>query len=122
MRVRALTPTGDYAFGSSQLNFLVNSPAAVAQVVETTLRLWLGEWYLDTTIGTPYVEGVLGKHSQAQADSTLISIITGVQGVLSIQNFQSVIDPVTRTYSEVGGTLDTIYGETQLQIQNLGNL
>lgn len=121
MRYRALSPTGDYTFGSGQANYLTNSPAAVAQAVETTLRLWLGEWYLNINDGTPYLEGVIGKHLQATADATLVSIITKVQGVQSISDFSSTMDPTTRTYTSVSAKIFTIYGETQVQIKNLGN-
>lgn len=116
MRYRKLSLTGDMQFGSGLKNFLINSPETVAQAVVTTLKLWLGEWYLNLNDGTPYPEGVIGKHSQATADQTLISQIQGVQGVRSLTNWVSTIDPNTRTYTSVGATLDTIYGQTQLQI------
>lgn len=121
MRTRVLSPTGDFTFGQGQLNYLVDVPQAVAQVCQTSLRLFLGEWYLDTTAGVPYAQGVLGKHSQAQADATLLAAIYNVQGVTSVVNFQSTIDPNTRSYSEVTGTLNTIYGQTELEIQNETN-
>lgn len=118
MRYRKLTPTSDYSFGNGQLDFLINSPEAVAQAVQTTLLLWVGEWFLDVTAGTPYPESVIGKHSQDEADATLIGVISNVQGVVSIVNFQSTIDPSTRKYSVVSGTINTIYGQTELQIEN----
>lgn len=108
-------------FGSSQKNFLVNTPATVAQAVETGLRLWLGEWYLDLNVGVPYPEGVIGVHSKETADQTLISAIRNVQGVTNLTNWVSTIDPTTRKYSSISATLYTLYGETQLQIANLGN-
>lgn len=39
MRYRVLSPTGDYTFGQGPGEFLVNSPAAVAQAIGTRLRL-----------------------------------------------------------------------------------
>lgn len=116
MRYRQLSPSGDMTFGSGQLNFLINTPEAVAQAVMTSLLLWLGEWYLDITDGTPYPEGVLGRHSQAQADAVIIARIQQVQGVVDIVNFKSVVDPLTRAYTVIGGTLNTIYGVTQLEM------
>lgn len=121
MRYRQLSSTGDMQFGSGQLNFLIDSPEAVAQAVTTTLKLWLGEWYLNLNEGTPYLEGILGEHSQATADLTIQSVVTGVQGVLSLTNYSSVIDPDTRKYSSVSGILNTIYGETALQIEDMGD-
>lgn len=122
MRVRQLSPTGDYQFGNGQLDFLINSPQAVAQVVETSLRLWLGEWYLNINDGTPWLEGVFGYNSKDEADQTLIQTILGVQGVQDLTNWNSTVDPVTRAYTSISATLDTIYGQTQLQMENIGAL
>lgn len=116
MRYRQLSPTGDMQFGGGLNDFLINSPETVAQAVQTALKLWLGEWYLNLNDGTPYLEGILGVHSQATADQTFITEVKGVQGVTDVTNWVSTIDPVTRKYSEASATLDTIYGQTPLQV------
>lgn len=121
MRYRKLSPDGDYTFGSGQLDFLIDSPEAVAQAVKTSLLLWQGEFFLNIEEGVPYMEGVIGKHSKEEADNTILSQITRVQGVVNIQNYQSEINPNTRKYSTISGTLNTIYGMTELQIQNENN-
>jgi len=121
MRVRQLSPTGDFTFGSGQLNYLINSPEAVAQVVQTSLLLFLGEWYLDLTAGVPYPEDIIGKHSQALADATLIAYISQIQGVTNIEGFQTVLDPDTRAYRSISGTLNTIYGITPFELSNENN-
>lgn len=120
MRYRKLSPTGDYMFGNGQADFLINSPAAVGQVVETYLRLFLGEWYLNVNDGTPWLEGVLGYNSQAEADETLIQTILGLQGVQNLSNWKSTVDPGTRAYVSISATLDTIYGQTDLQMETVG--
>ena len=117
MRVRQLSPTGDFTFGASQLNFLVNSPATVAQVVQTSLLLWLGEWYLDTSTGCPWIQGVLGKHNQDTADITLQDYILGVQGVTDISDYNSIGEQPQRLYL-ANCTIDTAYGTTQVQLTN----
>lgn len=121
MRYRKLTSSGDYSFGSGIQNFFINSPEAVAQVVQTTFRLWLGEWYLNIDDGTPYPEGVLGKKSKEEADATMIAQGLRCQGVLNIQDFQSQIDPATRKYSIIRFLINTIYGPTQVEMQNANN-
>ena len=139
MRYRKLSPTGDYVFGGSQADFLVDSPNAVAQAVGTSLRLWLGEWYLNINDGVPYPESVIGYHSKEEADTAIQTAILGVTviisatnvpggyspgqsapGVNSIVNFQSAIDPTTRAYS-ASCTLNTIYGPTPYEISNYPN-
>ena len=118
MRYRKLTNTGDYSFGNSQLDFYVNSPQAVDQVVLTALRLWLGEFFINTNAGMPYIEGVLGYHSQAEADATTIAYIGQQQGVVNVVSFESKIDPDTRNYSVVNCVINTLYGQTQVQMDN----
>lgn len=117
MTVRTLSPTGDFTFGASQLNFLSNSPAAVAQVVQTSLLLWLGEWYLDVTVGMPWIQGVLGKHNEETADVTVQDYILGIQGVTDISAYDSVSQQPQRNYLS-SATLDTLYGPTAIQISN----
>lgn len=131
MRVRKLSSTGDYTFGANQLNFFIDDAEGVGQLVKTSLLLWLGEWYLNMDIGVPYLQGIIGKHSQAQADATLrlqildVTVINDqgdtVQAVISIDNFSSEIDPMTRKYSSLTATLNTIYGPTELQVSNYVN-
>lgn len=117
MRYRKLSPTGDYTFGNGQLDFYNNVPAAVGQAVETGLMLWQGEWYLDTSQGTPYVAGVLGKTPQATADATIQNQVINTQGVTDISSYKSTVDDQKRAFT-VELSIDTIYGPTQLQIDN----
>lgn len=121
MRYRQLDANGDMTFGSGLQNFLINTPEAVAQAVETSLRLIIEEWYLDLTAGTDYFGGVLGVHSKETADQTLIARVNTVQGVTGLENWESTYDPKTRLYSSIGAKLFTLYGQTQLQINNLRN-
>lgn len=117
MTVRKLSVTGDYSFGSSQLDFLSNSPQAVAQVVQTSLLLWLGEWFLDLTQGMPWIQGVLGKHNQSTADVTVQDYILGIQGVTDIQTFTSIGNGDLRKYS-ASARINTLYGPTDIQVAN----
>lgn len=120
MRVRIQDSLGDYTFGQSLQNFYIDQPETVAQIVTTTLKLFQGEWYLNTQSGVPYFESVIGKHSKLLADFTVQSAITNVQGVVTLIDFESNIDADTRQYSVTNGTLNTIYGQTELQLQNVG--
>jgi hypothetical protein len=121
MKVRSLSATGDYTFGNSLLNFYINVPAAPGQVVGTSLRLFLGEWYLNTALGTPYFLGILGKYSQAIADRNIQNTILSAQGVLNIASYASSINSTTRLYSATA-VINTVYGQTVLSIsQNPNN-
>jgi hypothetical protein len=117
MRVRQLSSTGDFTFGNGLLNFYIDTPQTVAQVVQTSLLLFLGEWYLDQTVGMPWLEGVIGKHNQATADVTVQDFILGVQGVVDISEYASIDSQDVRSYA-AECTLDTLYGPTTLEISN----
>lgn len=114
MRYRKLDANGDYTFGNGQADFFKNSPDGVAQAVKTRLMLWRGEWFLDNEEGTPYLQGVIGKHSEQTRDTVLRSQILNTEGVTGIASYESNVDPDTRKLN-VLVTVDTIYGETTIQ-------
>ncbi len=120
MRMRKLTADGDMTFGSGQLDFYRDVPEAVGQAVKTRLLLWLGEWFLDINEGTAYMLGILGKHKKETANVTVQDRILGTQGMVSIENFESEINPDSRGYS-LSSDINTIYGPTELDVQNYTN-
>lgn len=119
MRYRKLSATGDYTFGHDQMDFYRDVPEAVGQAVATRILLWLGEWFLDITDGTPFMLGVLGKYSIQQADQIIQDRTLSTQGITDIQSntYVSVVDPNTRAMTTTF-TIDTIYGPTQVQLDN----
>lgn len=121
MRYRKLTASGDYSFGNGQLDFYRDVPEAVGQSVVTRLLLWLGEWFLDTTQGTPFMQGILGKYSLAVADTTVQDRVLNTTGVTDISSYASTVDPNERIMSVTDLTIDTIYGPTAVQVQNYVN-
>lgn len=112
-----MTPTGDMTFGASALNFLVDSPACVGQIVKTSCQLWLGEWSFDTSQGLPYLEDVLGKHDQATADLAIQDYILGIQGVEDITSYQSATDPEDRTFVNQL-SVQTQFSEDEVEVLN----
>lgn len=113
MRYRKLSSDGDYVFGSGKNDFLVNSPESVAQAILTRLKLWLGEWFADTTDGTGWSQSIIGKHSKNLYELTLRQRVLETQGVVNIIGFQSSLNPDTR-HLTVSMTVNTIYGEAYL--------
>lgn len=120
MIYRKLTPSGDYSFGSSALDFYRDVPAAVGQAAQTRLLLWLGEWFLDIDSGTPFMTGILGKHSKETADTTIQDRILGTEGMVDIEDYESIIDADSRRMS-VTCSINTIFGPTSLEIDNYTN-
>lgn len=120
MRYRKLTSTGDYSFGAGQLDFYRDVPEAVGQAVQTRFLLWLGEFFLDITQGTQFIQGILGKHSKTVADVTIQQRVLGTQGMVNITEYQSEVDPDNRAMT-ASMTVNTIYGPTKVQIANYVN-
>ena len=122
MRYRQLSSTGDSTFGSGNSPFLVDSPATVAQAIQTSLLLWQGEWFLDNTVGVLYLSanpvnpGVLGAHTQSTQAAIIRAAILGVQGVVDIESFSANLNPVTRVFESVSAGVDTIYGTTTVTV------
>lgn len=130
MKYRKLSPTGDYTFGGGLGNFYIDEPAAVGQAVGTRLKLWLGEWSFNTDSGTPYLDGIIGKHPTQEADQTIQTEVLATQatqlgggtidGVVDIQKYLSELDTEARSFS-VQLTINTIYGPTVVDLQNYRN-
>jgi hypothetical protein len=114
MRYRALTSDGDMRFGGGRSDWLADSPECVAQAVQTRLLLLRGEWFLDTTEGTPYATEILGNNTQSTRDWAIRTRILETQGVTEITTYDSQFDPDSRAFS-VQATISTLYGTTTVQ-------
>jgi hypothetical protein len=115
MRNRGESATGDYRFGLSDAYFLVNSPEAVAQAIQTRLELRTGEWYLDLTEGTPYSTQILGKGTQSLYDHAVQERILGTPGVSAITNYSSTLDSARKL--SISATVLTIYSEDAITVE-----
>lgn len=113
MRYRKLDANGDYVFGFGQQCFLIDSVEAVAQLIQTRLKLWTGEWFLDLNEGTPFATEILGRVPQKVADAAIRTRIAGTQGVVAIRKFQSSL--VGRRYS-ASMDVQTVFGVTEVVI------
>ena len=114
MRVRPVDETGDMVFGGNQAAFHRDVPEAVAQVVESRLQLWEGQWYLDLDEGTPYETQVLGKRTETLRDPALRARILDTPGVAEIARYDSVLNRDTRGFT-VAATILTSFSRADLQ-------
>lgn len=70
----------------------------VAQKLQIKFRFFLGEWYLDTSKGIPYLTKILGKNIDiAFVESIYKSAILSLDEVEELRSFSLEIDAVTRT-------------------------
>lgn len=111
MRYRSLDLLDDYSIG---IAILVDSPAAVAQAVKTRIRLFAGEWFLDSNEGLS-LKRIVGERTKSTRDQEIQQRILGTPGVRSLLNYSSTVDTAHRTFT-VTATIDTIYGSAPLSI------
>ena len=112
LRVRALSPTGDMTFGQGSGNYLINSSAAVCQILNTTLRLWQTEWFLNLSAGIPYLTNVAGYGNLTMGALILKTAALAVPGVINIDNWSVAFDPTLRKYTVTGSNINTIFGSS----------
>ncbi len=89
---------------------LVDQAEQVRQQLLIKLKLWTGEWFLDTDFGTPYLQSILGKQlTLSGAIAALRKSILEVSGVRSITEFTYNFSSQERKLV-VDFTVDTPYG------------
>lgn len=89
---------------------LIDNAEQVAQQVLITLRFWLGEWFLDTRQGVPYLEYVLIKNpNMSHIRQILTEKIQSVEGVKSIVSLNFDFRRVTHELY-IDFEVDTDYG------------
>ncbi|MEI9625786.1 hypothetical protein [Phytobacter diazotrophicus] len=111
MRYRREDDNGDYTFGQGDDTWLINSPEAVAQAIKTRFELWYGQWFLDTTEGTPWIQSVLGKQRPEVYNLAIRQRILETAGVNSITAFDTTVNTSTRRVLFTA-TVETLYGTT----------
>jgi hypothetical protein len=89
---------------------IVDNAERVAQQVLITLREWLGEWFLKTSDGIPYLEYILVKNpNEAHIRQILTQAIESVEGVRDVTELDFTFNHVLRTLA-VAYEIDTDYG------------
>ena len=101
--------TGDLVVRNGDL-MIVNNGERVAQQVLITLREWLGEWFLKTSDGVPYLEYILVKNpNEAHVRQVLSEAIQSVEGVKDVTELEFAFNRILRTLT-VSYEIDTDYG------------
>lgn len=106
---------GDYTFGNGAADFWIDVPDAPAQAALTRMYLFLGDWFLDTSDGTPWNTQVLGHYTRNTRDPAIQSRILGTQGVSAILSYSSNVVRDTRAFT-VNCEIDTIYGGVTIPV------
>ena len=87
---------GDITVDSNNLAF-ANGSDEVQQLLRQRLRTFLGEWFLDTTIGVPYFQEIFKKNPNPIAiEAAFKNEILNTPGVLELAEFELDIDSALR--------------------------
>lgn len=77
---------------------LVHNDSAIRQAVQQNLQTFLGEWFLDTTQGVPWLQSILVQHPNLDViQSVLQEAILSTPGILSLTAFNFSFDNGKRT-------------------------
>ena len=111
IKYRRLDSDGDYTFGKGSGDFLTGVHA-VAQAIQTKLKLYEGEWWEDTQDGLPMFQKILGQRTpKSEVTNIIRKRILELQDYISeLKNVSFEYDQTTRAYS-FACTVITIYGE-----------
>nr|DAV94409.1 MAG TPA: Protein of unknown function (DUF2634) [Caudoviricetes sp.] len=88
--------SGDLSIEDGQVR-MVDGAERIAQQILISLRFWLGEWFLDTSQGVPYLEYILVKNpNERHIQQILTEEILAVAGVQSVTDMTLDFDRPNR--------------------------
>jgi len=70
----------------------------IRQQLAINLRMFRGEWFANLNYGVAYFNSVFGKRDAREVDAVFKETIRNTDGVLSISDYSSEIEPETRKY------------------------
>lgn len=109
---RRPSPTGDMTFGHGMANYARDSEACALNIRSRLLTI-LGEWFLDTDAGVPYLEQIFVRPSSLPlAESTLKKVILETTDVATLNSFDISLDHNSRQVA-VNCNVTTIYGDVK---------
>jgi hypothetical protein len=117
MRYRRQDANGDFVFGHGKIDFYVDEPAFFAQAVKTRLRLFRGEYFVDTTAGMPWQSRVLGYNTKDVYDGAVRTCIKETPGFLSFVSYTSSLDRTTRVLT-INAAVNSAYSNHAVSISD----
>lgn len=92
--------TNDLVFVNGACPVTQQLTSVVSQRLKITLYTFLGEWFLNTSVGVPYFQQIFGKiRNKSSIDLIFQQIIVNDVDVIEILSFESTLSPDIRGYS-----------------------
>lgn len=99
MKSFKLTPDGDIDLTNGRTSF-VDGAAYVEQKIRTRLLFLRGEWALDTRLGMPWFEEILGRRVLPERlDSLVRQAINTILEVATVNQVAVDVDELNRSYT-----------------------
>ena len=87
---------GDLAITNNSLS-LTSGKQSIEQHLTTRLKLFFGEWFLDTTLGVPWFQDILKKQASFTVVSEVLkNYILDTPGILNLLSFNFEYTATTR--------------------------
>lgn len=94
----------------------VSNLEALRQKIRQRLKLFLSEWFLDTTRGVPYFQNILGEDiNQSLAAQILTTEILKEPAVTQVKNVNFGLNDNTRQF-KYSAQVDSLYGQSEVSI------
>lgn len=91
--------SGELVFENGDL-VLLDADEAIAQSLRISLRMFLGEWFLNTDEGIPYIQSIFTKAPRISIITTVLRrAILAVPGVEEIKTFDVQFNAAARQLS-----------------------
>lgn len=98
MRDLQLNSDGDVDINNARGWLTADLGSTARQSLQIALKTFYGEWKLDSTIGVPYIQSILGqKTNLAHASNLIRSSVYGEKLIQSVSEFKTFLDNRTRT-------------------------
>lgn len=108
--------TGDIDLNNGQMRLTNTIAELTQQRLDITLNVNKGTWQFNVNFGTPWLKNeysfvqLLGKNSKGFFDATIKNLILATEGVLSMSEYSSTVNPTTRIV-DINFTVLTKQGE-----------
>lgn len=91
---------GDLLITDGNLTVITDTQAELRQTIKQTLSTYLGEWFMDTTLGVDYYGQILVKNpDMGTVNAILIRAILGIPGIVQLLSYDFTTDYIARKLS-----------------------
>lgn len=96
MNFKVDSDTGELAIENNSF-VLVEGPEEIEQLLTQRLNTFLGEWFLDKSIGIPYFQEILKKNpNPSDIEAIFVDKITKTTGLKELNSLEILIDSSIR--------------------------